>query len=79
MVEVRFDKKFTVIFSKLDESMKMKVKKQIGKILRNPVVGKPMKNVKKGSRELYISPFRLAYRIEDEIVYILDLYHKDEQ
>lgn len=82
MVEIRFAKKFTDIFSKIkDELMRTKVKKQIQKILINPEVGKPMMYSRKGTRELYIKPFRLSYiyLIEKNIVYILDLYHKKEQ
>ena len=82
MVEIRFDKKFTIIFSKLkDELLRTKIKKQIKKISENPEVGKPMRHVRKGTRELYIKPFRLSYlyNATDKIVYILDLYHKDKQ
>ena len=82
MVEIRFDKKFIEIFSKLkDELLKTKIKKQIKKISENPEVGKPMRNVRKGTRELYIKPFRLsyAYSVKEKIVYILDLYHKKGQ
>jgi len=82
MVEIRFDKKFQQIFSKIkDNLLREKIYKQIKKISENPEVGKPMRNVRKGTRELYIKPFRLSYIyfIEKEIIYILDLYHKKKQ
>ena len=82
MVEVIFDPKFKQIFSKIkDKSFKEKIVKQISKIKENPAVGKPMRNVRKGTRELYISSLRLsyAYHIPSNIVFILDLYHKKEQ
>lgn len=82
MVEIRFDEKFTVIFSKIkDELLRTKIKKQIKKISDNPETGKPMMNVRKGTRELYIKPFRLSYlyNVKENIVYILDLYHKKKQ
>jgi mRNA-degrading endonuclease RelE of RelBE toxin-antitoxin system len=82
MVEIRFDKNFTLIFSKIkDDLLRTKIKKQIQKILENPQVGKPMMHNRKGTRELYIKPFRLSYSfdVSANIVYILDLYHKDEQ
>jgi len=48
MVEIRFDKKFAIIFSKIkDELLRTKIKKQIQKISNNPEVGKPMGNVRK--------------------------------
>ena len=51
------------------------------KIIINPEVGKPMRNVRRGTRELYIKPFRLSYlyiQSEDKII-LLDLYHKKKQ
>jgi mRNA-degrading endonuclease RelE of RelBE toxin-antitoxin system len=82
MVEIRFDKNFVQIFLKVkDNLLKEKIKKQIKKISENPEVGKPMKNIRKGSRELYIKPFRLSYSydLKEKIVYVLDLYHKKKQ
>ena len=82
MVEIRFDKKFTKIFSKLkDISTKQKIIKQIIKIIKNPEIGKPMKYDRKGTRELYVSPFRLSYiYLENKNhIYILDIYHKKKQ
>ena len=81
MVEIRFAKKFSTIFSKLkDDLLKTKIKKQIQKISENPDIGKPMRNIRKGTRELYIKPFRLSYiKINNDLIYILDLYHKKRQ
>lgn len=82
MVEIRFAKKFTHLFSKLkDNVLREKIKKQIKKISENPGVGKPMRYSRKGTREVYIKPFRLSYFYlrKENIIYILDLYHKDKQ
>ena len=46
MVEIRFDKKFIIIFSKIkDDLLRTKIKKQIKKISENPGIGKPMRNI----------------------------------
>lgn len=82
MVEIRFDKKFIIIFSKIkDNFFKEKVMKQIQKISENPEVGKPMMHDRKGTRELYIKPFRLSYAYlkNQNLIYVLDLYHKKKQ
>ena len=80
MVDVIFDLVFKKDFSKIkDRVTKDKVIKQVSKIRDNPEIGKPMRYARKGTRELYIPPFRLSYTIEGETVYILALYHKDEQ
>jgi len=58
-----------------------RVEKLIIKIIQNPEIGKPMRFARKGTREIYISPFRLSYAYlenENKIVF-LDLYHKKKQ
>ncbi|MBW2984096.1 type II toxin-antitoxin system mRNA interferase toxin, RelE/StbE family [Candidatus Woesearchaeota archaeon] len=80
MVGVIFDPNFKKDFKKIkDRPVKEKIIKQISKIKDNPEIGKPMRYDRKGTRELYISPFRLSYKVEGDIVYILSLYHKDLQ
>jgi len=64
-----------------NNSLKDKIKKQVAKIIENPETGKPMRYTRKGTRELYIQPFRISYaylKDENKIVF-LDLYHKDKQ
>jgi mRNA-degrading endonuclease RelE of RelBE toxin-antitoxin system len=82
MVTVEFDSVFEKRVSKIrDKALKEKVKKQIAKIVRRPVIGKPTRFTRKGTREVYVAPFRLSYmyiRTNDTVVF-LDLYHKDEQ
>ncbi|MBU1252515.1 MAG: type II toxin-antitoxin system RelE/ParE family toxin [Nanoarchaeota archaeon] len=62
-------------------SFKIQIKKQILKIIEKPEVGKPMRYERKGTREVYVGHFRLsyAYSAEEELIIMLDLYHKDEQ
>ena len=80
MVEVIFDQLFEKDFKKIkDGLLKEKVIKQISKIKDSPEIGKPMRYDRKGTRELYISPLRLSYKLEGNTIYILALYHKDEQ
>ena len=82
MVKIQYDPSFEKPLRKIsDENLKLRVKKQIQKIIENPEIGKPMRYTRKGTREIYVPPFRLSYaylKNEDTIVF-LDLYHKDEQ
>ena len=75
------DPHFEKLFSKLGNNQKEKVKTQIQKLIANPEVGKPMRYARKGTREVYVKPFRLSYAYipEENKVIFLDLYHKDEQ
>ena len=80
MVNVIFDPIFKKEFKKIkDRLLREKVIKQVSKIKNNPKIGKPMRYDRKGTRELYITPLRLSYKIEGDTVYILALYHKDLQ
>lgn len=82
MVKSFFHPDFQKKFSKIkDQALKEKIFKQFVKIRENPEIGKPMRHNRKGTREVYIPPFRLSYlyiKEEDKIVFA-DLYHKDEQ
>jgi len=80
VVEAIFDPYFKKNFQKIkDKSLKEKIIKQICKIRDNPEIGKPMRYTRKGTRELYVPPFRLSYKVEEDKILILDLYHKDRQ
>ena len=82
MVTVSYDPSFEKKVRKIkDQLLKLKVKNKILKIINSPEIGKPMRYSRKGTREVYIPPFRLSYlylKNENEIIF-LDLYHKDEQ
>ena len=82
MVEIRFDKNFKKYFSKIkDKSLKIKIQKQVKKISGFSEIGKLMRDTRKGTRELYVKPFRLSYMYfkNKDMVYILDLYYKKHQ
>ena len=82
MVTAEFNSDFQKSFSKIkDSALKERIIKQIEKLKENPELGKPMRYVRKGTRELYVSPFRFSYIYvkEQNKIIILDLYHKDEQ
>lgn len=82
MLSIDYKKNFLKTISKIkNKAIKEKIKKQIEKILENPEIGKPMMYSRKGTRELYIAPYRLAYAympLENKIV-LLEIYHKDKQ
>lgn len=82
MVRAIFHPHFKKLFSKIkNKSDKEKLLKQFSKIKNNPEIGKPMRYSRKGTKEVYVKPFRLSYiylEKEDKIVF-LSLYHKDEQ
>ena len=82
MVIISFNPSFEKTFSKIkDKSLKEKIIKQFIKIKENPEIGKPMMYSRKGTREVYVAPFRLSYIYikEHNKIVLLDLYHKDYQ
>lgn len=84
MVNVIFDDNFQRTISKIkDQEVQKSIKNKIKKIVENPEIGKPMRNVRKGTREIYLGAgsFRISYEYhkEKDVIEFLDLYHKDEQ
>jgi len=80
MVKISYHPDFEKSIKKIkDNLIKEKIKKQIIKIISNPEIGKPMRFSRKGTREVYISPYRLSYSFSNNEIIILCLYHKDEQ
>jgi mRNA-degrading endonuclease RelE of RelBE toxin-antitoxin system len=82
MVNVLFDEHFQRTISKIkDEEVKKSIKNKIRKIIENPEIGKPMRNVRKGTSEIYSGSFRLSYTYypEKDTIEFLDFYYKDEQ
>lgn len=73
--------RFIQQIKKIDGSLIERVKKLIIKIINDPEIGKPMRFDRKGTREVYAPPFRLSYSYdkEQDILYLLEVYHKDEQ
>ena len=81
ILEITKSNRFIRAYEKIDKSVKIKIDKILKRIINNPEIGKPMKYSRKGTREVYIKPFRLSYEYfrERNLIYLLDLYHKDEQ
>tara|TARA_Y100000310_G_C20445272_1_gene698085 strand:- start:125 stop:373 length:249 start_codon:yes stop_codon:yes gene_type:complete len=79
--EIKESDNFKSAYSKLDKSIIQKIDKILVKIINNPEIGKPMKYTRKGTREVYVNPFRLSYAYDksEDILYLLDLYHKKKQ
>ena len=82
MLTIEYKKDFLKFIAKIkSEKVKEQVKKQVEKILENPKVCKQMRHTRKDTRELYISPYRLAYSYNKaaNTLIFLGIYHKDEQ
>ncbi len=80
MVRLRYNALFIKKIRRIkDPTMLDRIKGQIQKIKLNPEIGKPMRYSRKGTRELYIHPYRLSYLAKNDKILILDIYHKDGQ
>jgi len=78
---ITYAPKFQKNFKKLASNYAERVKKLIEKIITDPEVGKPMQYDRKGTREVYLKPFRLSYAYDKttDHLFFLEVYHKDEQ
>ena len=82
MLNIEYQKDFLKKIAKIkNKSIKQQVKNQVKKVLDNPLIEKPMRYNRKDTRELYVKPFRLAYKYQqkESTIIFLDLYHKDKQ
>ena len=82
MLDIKYEDDFLRTISKIkDNSKREQIKKQVGKIIANPELGKPMMYDRKGTREVYVKPFRLSYAYlkNENVLIFLSLYHKDKQ
>lgn len=66
---------------KLDGSYLIRLEKLMRKIIESPEVGKPMQYHRKGTREVYLPPYRVSYSYDSKTntLTLLEIYHKDEQ
>ena len=82
MLNIEHKDEFLKYISKIKhEALKERIKKLVEKIIDNPEIGKPMRYNRKGTREVYVPPFRLAYTYipaENKLIF-LEIYHKNEQ
>ena len=62
----------------LDNSLRMRLDKQIEKIIATPDVGKPLRYDMKGERTIYVRPYRLIYKVEGETLFLLHFSHRKE-
>jgi len=79
--EVTRSPSFLKQLNKMDKSFLDKLQKLLIKIMADPEIGKPMRFNRKGTKELYLKPFRISYAYDknSDHLYLLDIYHKDEQ
>lgn len=70
-------KKVLERMSKKDKIGLKKIENRIYKIVSNPLVGKPLRNVMKNYRRIHIGSFVLVYKIENEEITFIDYDHHD--
>lgn len=75
---------FSLEFKKILEKMAKKdkpglkrIENKVYKIVSNPLIGKPLRNVMKNYRRVHIGSFVLVYKIESEEITFIDYDHHD--
>ena len=80
MVTIEYTNSFKKSYKKFKgNNFSKKLKTQIKKIVNNPTIGKPMRYKRKGTRELYLSSYRISYAYIKNKIIFLSIYHKDNQ
>lgn len=65
-------------WKKKDGRMFKNVVSQIEKIIREPEIGKPLRNVLKSRRRVHVGSFILVYEFHNEELRFIDFDHHDQ-
>ena len=76
MVDVVYTNKFEKEVKRLDSSIKIKVIKQIERIIRGPNIGKPLRYDLKGEKTIYVKPYRIIYAFDKNTLTFLRVEHR---
>ena len=76
MVDIIYTEKFEKEVKKLDSSIKIKLIKQIEKIIQEPKIGKPLRYDLKGERTIYVKPYRIIYAFDKNTITFLRVQHR---
>ena len=61
-----------------EDETKLRIKKQIKKVIASPDIGKPLRYSLKGERTVYIKPYPLIYAVEGETLILLRFEHRKD-
>lgn len=71
-------KKILEKIAKKDKTKLKQIEDQIYKIISNPLIGKPLRNVMKSYRRVHTGAFVLIYKIENDEITFVDFNHHDK-
>ena len=75
--EIIWTNKFEKELKKIkDASFLEKAGKQIRKIIKNPNFGKPLRYGLRGEKTIWIKPYRLIFKVEEDKLILLRLEHR---
>lgn len=78
-MEIIFSRDFRKEFKKIKEKkLRLRIIKQIKKLAKQPLSGKPLRYNLKKHRSLRVSPFRIIYRVEKDRLIINCFDHRKE-
>ena len=78
-MEIIFSNDFKKEFKKIkDKEIRLRIIKQIKKLVNLPESGKPLKHKLKNHRSLRIPPFRIIYRLEQKRIIINCFDHRKD-
>ncbi len=70
-MKIEYSESFKKVYSKIkDKNLRRKIYKQLQKLVENPEAGKPLRNKWKNHRTIRVEPYRIIYRIENDIIFV---------
>lgn len=77
VVPVEFEKILKKLKNKKPEVFK-NLEKKIDRVMREPILGKPLRNTLRNYRRVHLDPFVLIYEIQKLEVRLIDFDHHDK-
>jgi addiction module RelE/StbE family toxin len=76
-MEILFSEEFKREFKRIkDKTTRLKIIKQLKKLIEIPRAGKPLKHNLKNHRSVKVPPFRIIYRLEEDKIIINCFDHR---
>lgn len=78
-MQIIFSDEFRKDFNRInDKATKIRIVKQLKKLEQVPEAGKPLKYLFRNCRSVRVQPFRIVYRIENGIIFIICFEHRNK-
>ena len=78
-MELEYSRRFKKDLGKIKHvQTRVQLQKLLEKLMARPYLGKPLSGKLSGLRSLRLPPYRIIYRVEDDVIYLIDFGHRKD-